>query len=258
MSGTQDQYSRFDYRRMIAWPDRIRREWPFIEAVLKTAPAKRILELGSGTGEHARYLASKGFDVTGVDSSESMIEKSLEAAEGGDSRFVQGDISSIGSLVSGDFGAAICLGNTLPHLRGWKEIASLADGLRSVLLPESPLIVQILNYDRIIRRKERFLPLDFRPDPDGPDTIVYLRLMDPRDDGTVVFVPSTLRLNSASEEPLELIGSRRVELHGWRRGELEAILGERGFDAFEAFGSFDRAPFDADESRDLILVARRA
>lgn len=73
-----DPYSRFEYRRLIAWPERIRREWPFLERLLATAPSRRLLDLGSGTGEHARFLASHGFSVVGIDASESMIETSHE------------------------------------------------------------------------------------------------------------------------------------------------------------------------------------
>ena len=71
-----DPYSRVDYRRLIAWPERIEREWPFLQKTF--GGGGRLLDLGCGTGEHSRFLASKGFDVTGVDSSPAMIEKRPE------------------------------------------------------------------------------------------------------------------------------------------------------------------------------------
>lgn len=40
--------------------------------------AKDILELGCGTGKHAYLLKQKGYDVYGIDLSESMIEKAKE------------------------------------------------------------------------------------------------------------------------------------------------------------------------------------
>jgi len=44
--------------------------------IRKQAPnAKRILELGSGTGAHAEYLAKMGFDVHGVDMSQTMLDR---------------------------------------------------------------------------------------------------------------------------------------------------------------------------------------
>ncbi|HSN85517.1 MAG TPA: class I SAM-dependent methyltransferase, partial [Thermoanaerobaculia bacterium] len=73
-----DPYSRVDYRRMIAWPQRIEREWPFLERILATGPSRRVLDLGCGTGEHSRRMAAAGLAVVGVDASESMIEKARE------------------------------------------------------------------------------------------------------------------------------------------------------------------------------------
>ena len=50
----EDQYAKFDYGRLINWDDRLKREWPFFDELLGGAPSRRILDLGSGTGEHAR------------------------------------------------------------------------------------------------------------------------------------------------------------------------------------------------------------
>lgn len=44
-------------------------------SVIKRKKAKKILDLGSGMGQDSVYFASKGFDVTAVDFSESGIKK---------------------------------------------------------------------------------------------------------------------------------------------------------------------------------------
>ena len=118
-------------------------------------------------------------------------------------------------------------------------------------------MIQILNYDRIIEKKVRSLPVIRRTNPDGEGEIVFLRIMDPHDDGTVIFYPSTLELVSGREPPLQAVASRRVELHGWRLAELEGILTRHGIGNFEVLGGFDRTRFEPLESNDLILVASR-
>jgi glycine/sarcosine N-methyltransferase len=252
-----DRYSKFDYSRVIAWDERLNREWPFFESILSDTPSKKLLDLGSGTGEHARMLGSKGFDVTGVDSSPAMLEKSRASTNAENIRFVDGDMRDLSSMFSERFGGAICVGNVLPHLSGVKDLERFASGLRRVLLPGAPFVLQVINYDRIEIKRERALPLSFLPDRDNPGaTIVFLRPMELLPDGRVIFMPTTLRQRSDREEPIELVSTRRVEIRGWRRDQIESALRSAGFDSIEVFGTYQRVPFDPAESRDVILVAR--
>lgn len=245
---SDDRYASFDYSTLINWSERLPREWAFLEPVLGSAPSRAVLDLGSGTGEHARFLASKGFEVTGIDASPAMVEK----ARAGGGTFFEGDMREIASLV-GDrrFGAALCLGNALPHLTAHDDLHRLARGLRAVLLPDAPFVVQLLNYDRIEAKRERALPLTFLP-----NGILFLRVMEPREHGRVIFMPTILRVDSDREPPIELVASQRVEIRGWRAGEIEAAFRDEGFTSIEIFGSYQRAPFEKAESRDVILVAR--
>ena len=253
---SDDRYSKFDYSKLIAWDERLLREWPLFEALFRDLPLKHILDLGSGTGEHARFLASKGFVVTGVDASPAMIEKARATPDNRVS-FVAGDMRDLPSVVTTKFGAAICVGNALPHVSGEGDLDRLAKGLRAVLLPNAPFLLQMLNYDRIEAKKERALPLNFLPDPDDKQsTIVFLRTMELQPDGRVIFMPTTLRMRSDREPPIEMVASQRVEIRGWRRAQIEAALRSNGFTSFEAYGSYQKAPFDPQESRDLILIAR--
>jgi len=249
-----DPYSRLDYRRLIAWPPRIEREWPFIREVLQGAPSKRVLDLGCGTGEHARFLVSKGFEVIGVDRSTSNLSAAREEPLPHGLELIEGDLRDLATLVTGDFGGAVCLGNTLPHITDGESLGAFLAGARRRLLPGAPILIQCLNYDRIFTRQERSLPINFRHDDEGE--IVFLRLMDLRDDGTVGFFPSTLLFEPEADPPLTVKATKRVELCGWRSVELGTALRTAGFDAIEMFGAYDGSPFSAEDSRDLIVIAR--
>jgi glycine/sarcosine N-methyltransferase len=248
-----DPYSRVDYRRLVAWPERIEREWQFLARAL--GERGRVLDLGSGTGEHSRFLASKGFEVSGIDSSPAMLAKANDTPLPPNLAFIEGDISNVEHLVSGEFDGAICLGNTLPHLRDPATLVRFFGGLRARLRPGAAFVLQVLNYDKVLDSGQRFLPLNFRTD-EGEGEIVFLRLMTPRADGTVVFTPSTLRYRPEGDPPLEVVATRNVELKGWRRRELEEALAAAGFPRREVFGTVGDVPFDPARSPDTVVVAR--
>jgi glycine/sarcosine N-methyltransferase len=248
-----DPYSRVDYRRLVAWPERIEREWPFLSRVL--GRPGRVLDLGSGTGEHSRFLASKGFAVVGVDSSPSMLSKAREAPLPANLAFVEGDIADVERLTSGEFDGAICLGNTLPHVRTRRDLGRFFVGLRARLKRGAPLLLQVLNYEKVIAGGQRYLPINFRRDEEEGE-IVFLRLMTPRPDGTVVFTPTTLRYRPGGEPAVEVVTARNVELTGWRRGDLVDLLDLAGFGRRELFGTVGEARFDPATSTDLVIVAR--
>ena len=246
-----DPWSRVDYRRLVAWPERIAREWPFLERCLEPG---LILDLGSGTGEHSRHLAAHGYEVLGIEASPSMLAKASEAPLPPNLRFAAGDIVDVGRLAPAGAAGAICLGNTLPHLDE-TGMRTLAEGLARTLKPGAPFVFQALNYERIRARKLRYLPLNFRPFEDGE--IVFLRLMETHDDGWVTFTPTTLRYDPAREPPVEVTSARSIRLYGWTWPELRAIFGGAGFSTARVYGGFDSSPFDAAESNDVIGVLRR-
>lgn len=75
------------------------KECDFIEAVFKKfgSNVKTILDLGCGTGGHALILSRRGYNVTGVDLSQEMVDIGIRKAEKEKQsiEFIQGDISDI-------------------------------------------------------------------------------------------------------------------------------------------------------------------
>lgn len=262
-----DPYSRVSYRRLIAWPERIRREWPLLEEVLGSGPSRRVLEVGCGPAQHARALVDGGFEVVGVDRSEAMLSAAREEPLPAGLTLVQGDMLEVDRLVDGSFGSALCLGNALPHVGSEDELRRFAQALARALAPGAPFLLQILNYDRIHGKGVRALPVNFRPgaggdegsgDGSAPESeIVFLRLMTPLPDGRVLFYPTTLVLEPGAEQPVRVDHGKEVLLRGWRRAEVEAVFAGAGLEPERALGGFDESPFEPLESQDLVLVTRR-
>lgn len=250
-----DAYGRIAYRGLIAWPERLQREGPLLQRVLATAPSPRVLDLGSGSGEHTRFLKALGFEPTGVDASASQLEAARSADPEG--HYVQASLTVLPAEIGAPYGGAICLGNTLPHLREEDDLRAFFRGLAQGLLPGAPFLLQLLNYDRILDRGERTFPMVLRPGEAEGEATVFLRLMTHQEGGRLTFTPATLRYRPGSEVPLELLAAHDVFLRGWRRAEVEALLLESGFRLREALGTMTGEPWSATAS-DLVLVTERS
>ncbi len=77
---------------------------------LNLVPGERILDVGCGTGRHAREFASRGMVVHGVDISERFVEIARDGAPGG-LTFERGDARKL-ALVAGfeaSFDVVVCL-----------------------------------------------------------------------------------------------------------------------------------------------------
>jgi SAM-dependent methyltransferase len=251
---TTSHYSFLDYRKLIAWDKRLAREWAFLERPFASAPTRRLLDLGSGTGEHARFFATKGFAVVGVDVSDAMMARAHETGVPAGVELIKGDLAHVDTVVSGQFGAAICLGNTVSHITDRTTLLQMFVGVRRVLLPGAPFVIQILNYEHLIHAGVRALPLTFVEDEDGE--AIFMRVMTFKPDGRVVFSPTLLRYRPDQEPPIEVASSHSVELHGWTHTDVTAALKEAGFSDRQLFGAMGDVPFDALGSHDLVVVAR--
>ncbi len=161
MSDKVPLYDRFgEYDVMVNWQERLQKEAPFLLGLLRRAGARRVLDVGCGTGRHAIHLAEQGFEVLGADPSQEMIERARQNARGrAGVQFAQAGFGSLREAAQGDFDAVLCLGNTLPHIRSQSDLVAALVDMAAVLRPGGLLVVQQLNYDRILAQRQRFLGL---------------------------------------------------------------------------------------------------
>ncbi len=84
-------------------------ECDFLEKEFGYDKTLRILDVGCGTGRHAIELTGRGYNITGIDLSESMLEKAREkaAAKNLDIQFLNQDARSL--PFNSEFDAAIML-----------------------------------------------------------------------------------------------------------------------------------------------------
>lgn len=120
-----------------------------------------ILDIGCGTGSVSIALADLNYNVIGIDFDDGMIKKAWNKGKGrGNLNFFKIDMTLLRNKISNYFfDAIICFGNTLPHLKSLDEISSFINGIKNLLRPGKKILIQLLNYDMILKNQVTQLPL---------------------------------------------------------------------------------------------------
>jgi SAM-dependent methyltransferase len=114
-----------------------RGEAAVVAAVLRHhgASGRDLLELGSGTGAHGRWLVAAGFDLCGIDRSEHMLTKARArlADVAGNARFALGDARDFD--LGRQFDAAVSLFHVMSYQAGPGELDATLRRVRQHLRP---------------------------------------------------------------------------------------------------------------------------
>lgn len=243
-----------DYDVMVSWQERLAREEPFFAELFQRARASRVLDAGCATGGHTVHFARMGMTAVGADPSEEMVRIARARAAGIQGvTFVQAGFGELSSRVGGTFDVAICVGNTLPHVVTRAGLEAALTDLAGVLRPGGILALQLLNYDRILSERKRFLGVSSGA-RDGAEYLFFrfYDFLEP-DEPQVDFNVVTLTRRSGSWN--YKVGTTR--LRAIVQAELAESLTRAGFGFPEWYGSHQKDPFDSHSSNDLVAVANR-
>lgn len=123
----------------------IRAEGPVVQELLAGRPAGVAIDVGTGTGRHATWLAEQGHQVTGVDASRAMLEVARSRAP--DLQWVEADLRRL-PFDDASADVVVCA-LTLSHLPTLEPIAELArllrPGGRLVISNPHPLATEVLH-----------------------------------------------------------------------------------------------------------------
>jgi len=253
------------YDHFVDWSARLAAEMPFVEQILQGVGARRVLDVACGTGMHAIALARRGYEVAGADASEGMIKRARAnaAAAGVAVRF---EVAGFGELAEGfsvsgrkrggkeggrAFDAILCLGNSLPHVLTPEALQATLTDSAACLRPGGVLLIQSLNYDRILARRERWMgPQAHR---EGDQEWLFLRFYDFDPNGLLTF--NVIRLHRVGDAWGQRVMSTRL----WpqRQTELTGALRAAGFTRVVCWGDMQGAPFDPEKSPNLVVGAFR-
>ena len=141
------------------------------------------------------------------------------------------------------FNTILCFGNTLVHLENLEEISGFIKQTKSVLKRDGKLLIQIINYDRILDLHIPSLPTL------ETDEIRFVRNYHYLKDLHLIEFETILTLKSTGKQI-----HNKIHLIPIRKAELESILLDAGFTATHFFGNFKRDPLLA-ESIPMVITA---
>jgi len=213
-----------------------------------------VLDAACGSGGHALWLARQGYELVGADVSTVMIALAQQksAAAGLAVPFVVSDLAHLQAATAYD--AALCLGNSLPHLLTQADLVAALRGMAGVLRSGGALVLQNLNYDLRWQKQPRWFMAQ-GGELDGQEVLVWRFADYDAPAGRIAFHIALFRKDAPNWQ---------VEVHTTPhrplfQTDLITALAEAGFSEPRAFGrmTLPEEPFDVNRSGDLVVVAKK-
>ena len=206
--------------------------------------AGRILDVGCGTGNKTILFKDAAEKVFGADIDRNMLEKARAKHSAANVFYLERGLGDLGGEFEAcSLDAVLCLGNVLPHLNSLAKIQEALLEICGILRDGGKIILQILNYDRIIRGKIEDLPLL------ESGNVKFFRRNEWR--GEQMFFITTLKLKNSDEEY-----SGGNPFYALTRKELEQSLALAGFEEVEFFGNFSGGAWNENSFLSLVIARK--
>ncbi len=237
-----------EYDEMTSMDERFLKEKPIFQSLIKKYSLATALDAGSGTGFHSILLTQIGLQVTATDISEHMLHATQENAKrkGVQVETIHTSFMDVEKNVKKTYDAVFCLGNSLSHILEEKELLASLKGFSRILNFGGHLFLQILNYDRILKNRERIQNIkEIRGK-------IFIRFYDYLEKSILFSILTIPKMEDAMENSL-----RSVQMFPWRSIDLIRILKYAGYSTIQLFGSMALDTYDEISSKDLVVLAWR-
>jgi ubiquinone/menaquinone biosynthesis C-methylase UbiE len=242
------------YDTFTEWEKRWTREQHFFQSLINLYNITSAIDAGCGTGFHSLLLSHLGVNVVAADLSKEMLHITERNAKKYCTplTIVQSSFQELSQNIPQPVDAVFCLGNSFPHCLSKKEQQRAIQNFFSVLKPNGVLILQLLNYERILQQHARIQNVK----QIGEKT--FVRFYD--------FLNSTIRFNiltleERNKEMYHTLSS--VELYPMRKKEIIQMLADASFAAkkcfcdIQCFGSVALEEYQEMTSKDLVVLAKK-
>lgn len=193
---------------------------------------KSILDIAAGTGNYSIELQKSGYKVDSLELDPHMVKKLEEKLvnEKENMNVFEMSMTDI-DLIDKTYDGMYCIGNSIVHLNSHEEIKKFLKKAYEKLNRDGVMIIQIVNYDRVLKYNVTQLPTIVREEEKVSFKREYLKEGD-----LVIFrgILDTIEGQFVSE----------VNLFILTKDNLEKLLIETGFNNVKFFGGFDESQYN--------------
>jgi len=234
---------------MTRFQQRVEQEYSILTALQKKYKFKTALDAACGTGLHASLLQKIAVDTVGADNSQHMLDKAYENAKrlGVRVTWILSDIQTLTKSINRSFDTIFCVGNSLPHLINKQQVLKALREWYQLLNPNGRVIIQILNYGKILKEKERIINITKQQQRE------YIRFYDFLDRKLQFNV---LMIDWEKQPPFQSLKS--TILYPYEKIVLETMLHQVGFTKIEYYGNLSLAAFSENKSPNLVIIAQKS
>lgn len=204
---------------------------------------KDILDVASGSGLYSKQLSDDGYNVTAIDLDNEMINKLKEKDKKIDAKVLNMlDIEKLNKK----FNLIFSIGNSIVHLENNEIIKKFLYSAKNSLKENGKLLIQIVNYDRILEKNIKRLPTI----KNNEENLVFERYYEYLEQEHKINFKTILKVDNNTFE-------NNVLLHPITSEEIKELLKEVGFSSINFYGDFTQSNYEPIESFPLIIVAEK-
>lgn len=223
----------------------------FFKDKFESLGVSRVLDVACGTGEYTRAFVEWGIGSVGIDLDQSMIDQAKEEQQHTivKADYLRADMINL-PFEDASFDACVCIGNSFVHLLQEAQRLQAIREMFRILKPEGILILQTVNYDRILQERIPQLPT-INNDKVG---LAFERYYNFREDGFLDFM-TVLRIQD-NNQPARVI-QNTVPLYPLTKDEMLKLLKETGFSDIKTWSGFSNSPWNMVSFATVVEACKR-
>lgn len=224
---------------------------PFYEMIIKKYNVTSACDLSCRTGQTLKLLSRLGIKkLTGVDASPSMLKISRKKLPR-TTQFINQEIPLAPTVLSGQkFDLVLCTKDSLPLILDDESLMNFFQQARELLTDKGILIVETVNYGKIWKNKERFMPVMDRSLKNIPQLFFFIN-----DFHQELLVRNLMRVERNKNE--WYVRSLSIPIRPLVPNEIEFFVKETAFSKWGFLGSYSGKDYMQNESPYTILIAKR-